>query len=255
MISPAKDAPVITLRISTNEKATAPERFGAIIMETERHPERWDVVADGEAEVDLVFSLIHPYRRDLGVELKRPRDLIGSLQGHLGEQRRNCPYPLRIAVLGSMGDVLRALPEVTTNGWQNPRDRAKAEAQIRRDISSLRASGVEVDFGVSPMDFKTWNHHSDDAERDALAANIFQILHDARATLLGDTALRMPKCESWQEYCLRGLPGVGPGRAQAMIDDGCYLELRHKEWPIETQLKYVPGIGPKTAKKIMEAMR
>lgn len=55
----------ISLRISANEKGTAPERFTAIIMETQRHPERWDVTVDGEAEVDLVFSLED---RSLGVE-------------------------------------------------------------------------------------------------------------------------------------------------------------------------------------------
>lgn len=261
--------PVISLRISANEKGTAPERFGVIILETQRHPERWVVSVDGEAEVDLVFSvevvdtptggygdLMQSTTRYLGVELKTPQDFVGSLQGHLSEQRRNSPYPLRIAVLGSLGDVLRALPEVTSNGWQNPRERAKAEAQIRRDISSLRASGVEVDFGISTKDYPGYQTEDIGKAFDfALAANVSQILHDARAILLEDTALRMSKCESWQEYCLRGLPGVGPTRAQAMIDDGCYLELRHRKWPIETQLKYVPGIGKKTAAKILEVMK
>jgi hypothetical protein len=127
----------------------------------------FEVVPDAGAEADLVFfiedhSLIvgetkeeyHPWRKDLAVELKMPQDLIGSLQnGHLGEQRRNCPYPLRIAVLGSLGDVMRALPTVTGKGWRNPREQLQAEGMILRGIDALQASGVEVDFGMSPLDF------------------------------------------------------------------------------------------------------
>jgi hypothetical protein len=282
--------PVVSLRISANERGTAPERFAAIILETQRHPERWDVTVDGEAEVDLVFSVakseIH-IRADvpgmpahaqtailpdkvLGVELKTPADFVGSLQGHLSEQRRNSPYPLRIAVLGSMGDVLRALPEVKANGWQNPHERAQAEAQIRRDISSLRASGVEVDFGMSYHDYLHVRYGDWTREKitsEVLAANVSQILHDARAILLSDTSLRMPKCESWQEYCLRGLPGIGPEKAKALIDADILPVLEagvitngratpddRLKWTYE-QLLDVPGIGKKTAAKIMEAMK
>jgi len=265
----------ISLRISANERGTAPERFGAIIMATERHSERWNVTVDGEAEVDLVFSLED---RSLGVELKTPQDFVGSLQGHLSEQRRNSPYPLRIAVLGSLGDVMRAVPEVTVNGWQNPRERAKSEAQIRRDISSLKASGVEVDFGVSYIDF-LWNYDRgfkaatvEDAKEFALVENVSQILHDARAILLGDVALRMPKCESWQEYCLRGLPGVGPDRARAILAKGMFPRIvQYAPDPgrspapfygvTEAELRTVDGVGPKvaakikTAEQIMAAMR
>jgi hypothetical protein len=272
--------PTVSLRISANERGTAPGRFAAIINELEgqnkRDPGRWDYSVDGEAEVDLVFEyeVDHtkqivgdcPVRR-LGVELKTPRDFVGSLQGHLSEQRRNSPYPLRIAVLGSLGDVLRALPEVTANGWQNPRERAKADAQVRQDISSLRASGVEVDFGMSPLDYKTWHHHSEDVERDALAANVSQILHDARAILLGDVALRLPKCESVQEAMLRCLPGIGAEKAKAMIDADILPVLEagvitngrstpddRLEWTYE-QLLEVPGIGKKKAAAILNALK
>jgi len=269
--------PTVSLRISANERGTAPGRFAAIINELEgqnkRDPGRWDYSVDGEAEVDLVFEyeVDHtkqivgdcPVRR-LGVELKTPRDFVGSLQGHLSEQRRNSPYPLRIAVLGSLGDVLRALPEVTANGWQNPRERAKAEAQIRRDISSLRASGVEVDFGVSPLDYRA---PKGTHEKIALDYNIAQVLHDARAILLGDVALRLPKCESVQEAMLRCLPGIGAEKAKAMIDADILPVLEagvitngrstpddRLEWTYE-QLLEVPGIGKKKAAAILNALK
>ncbi|MGB3944036.1 MAG: helix-hairpin-helix domain-containing protein [Methanothrix sp.] len=59
----------------------------------------------------------------LAAELKMPQDLIGSLQPdpetgecHLSTQRRNCPYAFRVAVLGSLGDVMRAMSTADVNG-------------------------------------------------------------------------------------------------------------------------------------------
>ncbi len=205
--------PIIALRISPNERATAPERFDLCVMEATRRG--FEVVPDAGAEVDLVFSLGN---RTLGIDLKMPQDLIGSIQnGHLGEQRRNCPYPLRIAVLGSLGDVMRALPTVTGKGWRNPREQLQAEGMILRGIDTLQASGVEVDFGFSPYDIGTRKDDLEAMEGWALRHNIAQVMRRAEYILRSKIDLPRARCESAQEAMLRCLPGVGPETARAML--------------------------------------
>lgn len=280
--------PVITVRISPNERATAPERFDMCVMEATRRG--FEVVPDAGAETDLVFfiedhSLIvgetkeeyHPWRKDLAVELKMPQDLIGSLQnGHLAEQRRGCTYPLRIAVMGSLGDVMRALPTVTGKGWRNPREQLQAEGMILRGIDALQASGVEVDFGISPQDFafaerRSWgaNVGPDAADEAAMAANVSQVMRRAEYILRSKIDLPRARCESAQEAMLRCLPGVGPETARAMLETGIrprlgftarfppgvdIMEVNFEEEELKSLLS-VPGIGKKRAAAILNALK
>lgn len=206
----------------------------------------------GEVEVDLVFSVeigrdtmgrVMKYR---AVELKMPPDFVQSLQnGHLDAQRRQCPYPLQVAVLGSLGDVLRALPAVTGAGWRNPRERAQAEAMIRRGIAALKASGVDVAFGESPLDMPPMTLEV--PEEWAMRRNMAQVVRESRAYLEGDIHLPPPKAESFQQYCMMGFPGVGAKRADDLIAGGWRLDLIEGE-PVR-------GVGPKTIEKMREAMR
>jgi predicted flap endonuclease-1-like 5' DNA nuclease len=157
------------------------------------------------------------------------------------------------------------LPEVNGLGWRNARERAQAEAMVRRGIAALKASGVDVAFGVSPLDMPPMTLVV--PEEWATRRNMAQICREAKAYLEGDIRLPRPKAESWQEYALCGLPGVGPERARAMSEEGITPALCHYWPPIgqspspqlepisENDLTEVPGIGPKTAKKIMEAVR
>ncbi|DBA35101.1 TPA_asm: hypothetical protein vir515_00016 [Caudoviricetes sp. vir515] len=247
--------PPITLRISPNERATAPERYAACIdAALERG---FEVVPDAGAEVDLVFSFqigqdtMGRVMRCLGIDLKMPQDLIGSLQnGHLAEQRRGCTYPLRIAVLGSLGDVMRALPTVTKAGWRNPGEQAQAEGMVLRGIVALQASGVEVDFGWSPLDMP--RTRMEVAGEWALQANVSQVMRRAEYILRSKIDLPRARCESAQEAMLRCLPGVGPETARAMVAAGIRPKLQGGI--LLDDLMKVPGIGKKKAEKILKAL-
>lgn len=260
--------PPITLRISPNERATAPERYAACIDAALGRG--FEVVPDAGAEVDLVLSLGD---RTLGIDLKMPQDLIGSLQnGHLGEQRRGCPYPLRIAVLGSLGDVVRALPTVTGKGWRNPREQAQAEGMALRGIVALQASGVEVDFGFSRKDFGRLilpmpRDGPDPSEAWALQANVSQVMRRAEYILRSKIDLPRARCESTKEAMLRCLPTVGPETARAMLEAGIVPKLyfpvdvvqmlqdgRTFEEADENILRSVPGIGKKKADQILKSI-
>jgi len=217
------------------------------------HPGEYDF-SFGEVEVDLLFSAdwiggpvvrcmeeaearyIRKYR---AVELKMPADFAQSLRnGHLNAQRRNCPYPLQVAVLGSLGDVLRALPTVTEKGWRNPDERKRAEGKLRRDIAALKASDVDVMLGISPLDLKTFTHHSENADLEAMTENMAQVVREARAYLESNIYLPLPKAESFQQYCMMGFPGIGPKKADDLIGGGWRLELIEGE-PVK-------GVGAKT---------
>lgn len=260
---------MISIVMDSNERGT--DRHVALAEYITRHPDEYDF-SFGDVEVDLIFSIgaepegleavLNPgaRRKVRAVELKMPSDFVQSLQnGHLSQQRRQCPYPLQVAVMGSLGDVLRALPKVTGKGWRNPRERMQAEAMIRRGVARLKASGADVSFGESPLDYVDFSGKTSmaiDYIDVALKANMAQVVREARAYLESDIHLPRPKAESWQEYALCGLPGVGPERARAMLEARFGIELQYWGGPAnDIQLVSVPGIGKKTAAKIMEAMR
>ena len=241
--------PPITLRISPNERATAPERYAACIdAALERG---FEVVPDAGAEVDLVLSLED---RTLGIDLKMPQDLIGSLQnGHLAEQRRGCTYPLRIAVMGSLGDVMRALPTVTGKGWRNPRERAQAEGMVHRGIDALQASGVEVDFGMSPLDFVNFSDENSMAFQhidDALRANVSQVMRRAEYILRSKIDLPRARCENTLSAMWQCFPGIGAEKAKILISHGVKFEIVPREFDISS----IPGFGKATVEKILKAL-
>lgn len=252
------DPPPITLRISPNERATAPERYAACIdAALERG---FEVVPDAGAEVDLVFSFqigqdtMGRVMRCLGIDLKMPQDLIGSLQnGHLAEQRRGCPYPLRIAVMGSLGDVMRALPTVTEKGWRNPRERAQAEGMVHRGIDALQASGVEVDFGMSPLDFVNFSDENSMAFQhidDALRANVSQVMRRAEYILRSKIDLPRARCENTLSAMWQCFPGIGAEKAKILISHGVKFEIVPREFDISS----IPGFGKATVEKILKAL-
>jgi len=231
----------------------------------------FEVVPDAGAETDLVFfiedhSLIvgeteeeyHPWRKDLAVELKMPQDLIGSLQnGHLAEQRRGCTYPLRIAVMGSLGDVMRALPTVTGKGWRNPRERAQAEGMVHRGIDALQASGVEVDFGMSPLDFafgerRSWGAAAgpNAADEAAMAANVSQVMRRAEYILRSKIDLPRARCENTLSAMWQCFPGIGAEKAKILISHGVKFEIVPREFDISS----IPGFGKATVEKILKAL-
>ncbi|MDY0183222.1 MAG: hypothetical protein RBR39_07945 [Proteiniphilum sp.] len=250
---------MISIIMAPGERGT--DRHLALAEYIADKPDEYDF-SFGDVEVDLVFSLVdhslivgetedeyRPWRKDRAVELKIPADFAGSLQnGHLSSQRRQCPYPLQVAVLGSPGDVYRAL-----------RDPAEA-GMIRRGIAALKASGVDVAFGVSPLDMPRMTMEV--PEEWAMRENISQIVRESRACLEGDIHLPMPKCESTQEAMLMCLPGVGPTLARNMIDAGIEPALWCEHPPgtvpdeyLMEKLLAVPKIGKVKAAKILAAIQ
>jgi len=264
---------MISILMAPGERGT--DRHLALAEYIARHPDEYDF-SFGDAEVDLIFSAewtsgpdvrrmedaeARYLRKYRAVELKMPADFAQSLQnGHISSQRRQCPYPLQVAVLGSLGDVLRTLPAVTGAGWRNPRERAQAEAMIRRGIAALKASGVDVAFGESPLDMPPMTLEV--PEEWAMRRNISQIVRESRAYLEGDIHLPMPKCESTQEAMLMCLPGVGPTLARNMIDAGIEPALWCEHPPgavpdeyLMEKLLTVPKIGKVKAAKILAAIQ
>lgn len=261
----------ISIVMAYGEKGPRADALQVYLLD---HPKEYDFDFDfGDVEVDLLFALTYRLPEGGGgfkyraVELKLPKDLVQSLQPdketgrcHLDDQRRNCPYPLQVAVLGSWGDVLRAIPEAVD--WN------KTEGMIRRGVASLRASGVDVSFGVSPEDFifssgLSASQNIRTREMKALQENMAQVVREARAYLEGDIHLPRAKCESPQMAMLMCLPGVGPERARAILEKGIkphlYARQAGYDWidlgGLEDQLMGVDGVGKVTAKKIMEAVR
>ena len=228
---------VITVQMDPNEQGS--ERHMALVEVLAKHPERWDFQIEN-IPLDLVFSLAG---WQIAWELKEPSDFVSSLMsGHLACQRmqaRDMCCPASVGVLGTFEDVLESVSEITKSGWKNPREMAQAEAAIERSEASLWASGFRVDYlGM-------------DHERA-----MRMITRRSYAALHNECKLPLPKAEDWQTYALCGLPGIGGQRAQAMQDAGCKLYLFYgANVAIPAELESIPGIGKKTAEKILGAMR
>ena len=139
---------------------------------------------------------------------------------------------------------MRALPTVPEKDWRNPREQAQAEGMVLRGIDSLQASGVEVDFGWSPLDMPRMRMEV--AEEWALQANVTQTMRRAEYVLRSKIDLPRARCESVQEAMFRCLPGVGTKRADDLISGGWRLELVEGE-PVR-------GVGTKTVLKMRGAM-
>ncbi len=257
---------MISIVMDSNERGT--DRADALQAYLMRHPKDFDF-AFGDVPVDLVFSLPKPMsphpdeqwakmRKFWAVELKMPSDFVQSLQnGHLGQQRRQCPYPLQVAVLGSFGDVLRALPEVTGNGWRNPSERAQADGMIRRGVAALKASGVDVSFGLGPLDLsysyspsKTEPQYWNSIAEDCMRENMAQICREASHYLKGDYHLPTAKCETPLEAMLQCIPGIGKEKSKALIDAG----LRLRKDPPDFDVTTINGFGKKAAENIDRAL-
>lgn len=283
--------PPIKIYISPNETVTGKERIAAMQPYLLRHVKEFEVHTDLEMGSDLVFvkTICHEVSdthqemtfKRLAVELKRPLDYAESCRnGHMATQRRDCQYPLVVWVLGSMGDVMRELPMISREGWQSHTTKEKYESMVLRSTASLRASGVEVRFGSSWMDFmiqKDWQYRPQcelvmavkKAETDALEANMTQVLREAKAYLESDYHLPMPTCEDVKSAMLQCLRGVGPKIAEQILNAGIRPLLMPPggRLPIGVvtcddvndtlleSLMSIDGIGKVTAQKILEAMR
>ena len=67
-----------------------------------------------------------------------------------------------------------------------------------------------------------------------------------------EVALRPSKpndVRTFQQFIVEGLPGIGPGRAQALIKH--FGSVRAVLLASEEELAKAPGIGPKTAQKVV----
>jgi len=218
----------------------------------------------GNIDVDIQFRLSE---KAIGVEMKEVPDFVRSLQnGHLASQRRGCTLPLRVAVLGSPGDLLRALPDLADPSKQTTPETLVADYYaVLRGIGRLRASGVGVSFGLSPTDVEGtadmfWGWLGDgDADEIARQYNVEQIVREAYLELTGAIHLPMHKAESVTMAMLMCLPSVGPERAKRMIDAGIvprlctksYLSGRAAEVTEGHLVTLVDGVGKKTAAKIL----
>lgn len=243
----------IFVGMSSNEKGSG--RDLALMKEINRHPERWDFsFFAADDELDLRFKLGD---REIRWELKEKDLLQSSESGHLYMQRMKAAshgHPACIAVLGTNMAVLECIPKVTKqSGWLNPKERAAYEAAIERWESACFASAFPVHYFSGGLD-----------------NSMRRICRWSRDYLMENTELPRPKADSWQEYALCGLPGVGPERARGIRDKGMYVTLKKKritpmtesfpsvalECPVLPEdLMEVEKVGPKTAAKILEAVR
>lgn len=221
--------PVIEVYMSGNERGSG--RDVALMKEIDRHPERWQF-SFGDIDLDLLFQLDG---REIRWELKMPADLLQSWQsGHLVAQRiqaASYDHPAQIGVLGANMDVLEHIPKVTkTSGFLGHKERAGFEAAIERWEAACFASGFPVHYFSGGLD-----------------NSMRRICRWSRNYLLGDVVLPLPKAESWQTYCLTGLPGVGVKRADDLQRGGWRVEL--------IEGGEVRGVGPKTIEKMRVAVR
>jgi hypothetical protein len=234
--------PAISLRMSSNEKGSG--RDVALMKEVDRHPDRWNFDF-AEIGLDLLFSLGD---REIRWELKMPPDLFQSWQsGHLASQLTQAAsydHPAMIAVLGANMDVLEAIPKITKqSGLLTSETREGFEAAIERWEAACFAAGFPVHYFHGGLD-----------------NSMRRICRWSRGYLLGEVELPRPKAESWLEYALCGLPGVGPVTAKTMIENKIVPWVARDRdgemWSVSIdELMELPGIGKKTATKIMEAIR
>lgn len=229
--------PVIIIRASSNEKGSG--RDLALMKEVDRHPERWDFAFE-EIELDLLFRLGD---REIRWELKTPADWLHSAQtGHLAVQRMQAASysrPACIAVLGSNMNVLDYIRQ--DHGpfkCANQAEMDSWEAAIERWEATCFASGFPVHYFHGSLD-----------------NSMRRICKWARAYLLEDTdGLPRPKAESWSKWCLLGLRNVGPGRADALLDQGIRpcLKTATGDDVLLVEDLLAPGVGKKTAKSILK---
>ena len=182
------------------------------------------------------FLMFSPHIGRVGVQRKEIHDLIASL--HDGRLSREIPQlqSLDMAVL-----VIEGRLEWTNDGFLFLENKYEfTKAQFLGICWSLYLNGVLPSFTGSQTEtieylslFSRWiqkeRHTSLTSRSKAVAKNLY-----------GTRESR-----DWQIHVMEGFPGVGYGRATNIVDYFGGLPLA---WT--GSLKEVPGIGPKTAKKL-----
>lgn len=245
-----KQTPV-RVRMSSNERGS--ERHIALANVLNRHPERYgslEWVNTDDLKIDLQIG-------DAGFELKERNDYILSMfNGHLAEQRRSAAamgIPCCVPVFASPVEVMEAIPTQGPNGY-------KTNQEMRRDMYRI----IKGDAALTASNFAPAYLGSD--------YDLAMELIVARAMAINSETIALPgaKAETVQNAMMRCLPRVGPTLADAMEAAGIRVALvanvvrRHSTGEKTTEftvirdpglLRIVPGMGPITARGIIEALR
>lgn len=192
-----------------------------------------------EYGADVLF--IAQDKRLVGVQRKELNDLISSVHdGRLAREASKMGR-LQLAVLVVEGEVAW-----TRDGVMMDQYRRWSRSQHRRLLYTIRSKGIWVVETTSLTetvnaieDLKAW------AEK---AEHLSLVRRPAAPSPWGK-----PGTRDWQLWVLQGLPGVGPGLAEAIITH--FEGQMPVGWIVtEDELAKVPGLGPKRLKALMDCL-
>lgn len=243
---------MITAYIDPNE-GNGP-RLEALRQVVAEKPDRYRLEERHQA-LDLCIS---DGERQVWFELKEIDDLWASMaNGHLAQQCRQASAlgdPALIAVFGGLEDVLLAAPKFNGNGYKKRDGQEAAKAQMRGFDADLFASQF-------PIQFLSRSHTLSFKLILSRSRRWLEAMADGKLPMAG----WLPKAPDFQTYAFCGIPTIGPERAKAMMEAGFHFRLvrytpgSHRTmWfpPVtESHFEGVTGIGPKTAGRILEAVR
>jgi len=237
----------VIVRVSPNEQGSP--RWKALNRVLSRHPDRYEVTWT-EPGIDVLFEDI------AGFEWKEPADLVSSMfNGHMASQRRQAKklgVPCYVLVMGSLADVINAIPRTGANG-------ARPAEEISRDANRIIKGAAKLAASNFPV--LTPGPHGVAMELMVSIANALEA---------NDIALPGVKAESTQEAMMRCLPRVGPTLSGEMVKAGIRVKLvanltkKGKDGKITRSddhiirdtgvLRMVPGMGPVTAKDVIKEL-
>jgi ERCC4-type nuclease len=215
LVSPAEHHPAIR---DLGDTSPAPESFG----------------------VDLFWLSRHG---SVGVQRKAfPSDFIASVQdGRLAKEAAQMKA-LNVAVL-----VLEGHGQWTTDGVLVTQYGGRWTIDHQRAfLWSMRAEGVWVDWTDSIADTVTYIralHRWSQSDHRSMRS---------RPGPAGKVWGGRPGNADWERHLLEGFQGIGPEKADAIIDHFGKAPLR---WEVtEEELCQVPGIGKGTARKLLRML-